>query len=97
MKGKRVDSNHGTIRDGLRELGYQVYDSSAFGKGFPDLVVALKTKHKAAVFLEIKTEKGKTNKTQNMFYETHDRMPCFVVRDIEEALEVLYKMEGLLT
>lgn len=36
---KRVDTNHGDIRDSLRLLGFQVQDTSRLGAGFPDLVV----------------------------------------------------------
>ena len=40
MRAKRVDSNHGQIRDYLRSTGWSVFDSSAVGRGFPDFVVA---------------------------------------------------------
>ena len=40
MRAKRVDSNHGQIRDYLRSTGWSVFDASALGRGFPDLVVA---------------------------------------------------------
>lgn len=41
--GKKVDSTHGTIRDGLREYGCLVFDTSGSahtrgGRGGPDLV-----------------------------------------------------------
>lgn len=37
---KRVDANHGQIRDALRRLGYFVADMSRSGRGFPDLLIA---------------------------------------------------------
>lgn len=40
MRAKKVDRTHGAIRDHLRAIGYSVWDSSAVGGGFPDLVVA---------------------------------------------------------
>jgi hypothetical protein len=39
MLRAKVDRNHGHMRDGLRELGATVSDTSRLGKGFPDLVV----------------------------------------------------------
>ena len=40
MKAKRVDSNHGAIRDHLRAVGWSVFDSHDLGRDFADLVVA---------------------------------------------------------
>jgi len=36
---KRTDANHAAIRDGLRQLGYDVLDLSDVGGGVPDLCV----------------------------------------------------------
>lgn len=49
---KRTDANHAAIRDGLRALGWDVYDFSGMGSGFPDLGVSVS----AGIphFLEIK-------------------------------------------
>ena len=35
----RVDTTHATIRDGMRQLGASVEDTSAVGNDFPDLIV----------------------------------------------------------
>lgn len=39
-RAAKVDTTHGAIRDHLRAIGWRVYDSSAIGGGFPDLVVS---------------------------------------------------------
>ena len=48
---KKVDRNHGEIRDALRALGWYVYDTSRLGGGFPDLVCA---KNGRLVLVEVK-------------------------------------------
>lgn len=39
-RAARTDNNHADVRDGLRALGLKVFDSSALGRGFGDLVVS---------------------------------------------------------
>ncbi len=40
MRAKKVDGNHGAIRDHLRAVGWSVFDTAPIGRGFPDLVCA---------------------------------------------------------
>jgi hypothetical protein len=54
----RVDTTHKEIRDGLRQLGCSVLDTSQHGGGFPDLVVGLFDKargERLTVLVECKT------------------------------------------
>lgn len=37
----RRDTTHAAVRDGLRELGWSVWDTGGVGDGFPDLVVGI--------------------------------------------------------
>lgn len=39
--GRRVDTTHADLRDGLRALGWSVHDTSKLGDDFPDLVVGV--------------------------------------------------------
>ena len=39
---KRTDRNHGHIRAALRDAGWFVKDTSAIGRGWPDLYIARK-------------------------------------------------------
>jgi hypothetical protein len=49
---RRVDDNHGAIREALRQVpGVKVYDSSGCGRGLPDLLV---THRHALFFVELK-------------------------------------------
>lgn len=44
MSGRRaakVDTNHAAVRDGLRALGWSVFDTSGVGDGFSDFVVGV--------------------------------------------------------
>lgn len=87
MTGKRVDANHAEIRDGLRDLGYLVDDTSSFGRGFPDLLVGDKCEH--FVLLEIKSDGSDLNKRQREFFARWFDYPRYVVRSLDEALAVL--------
>ena len=40
MRAKKVDTTHGSIRDHLRNAGWSVFDTSAVGQGFPDLMAS---------------------------------------------------------
>lgn len=40
MRGKKVDTTHGTIRDHLRADGWTVRSTAVVGDDFPDLAVA---------------------------------------------------------
>lgn len=40
MRAKKVDGNHGQIRDHLKAVGWAVFDSHDMGRNFPDLVAA---------------------------------------------------------
>ena len=51
MRGKRTDDNHAEIVAALRSLGWDVYDCSAFGNGFPDTLVRKGVRQR---FVEIK-------------------------------------------
>jgi hypothetical protein len=87
MIAKRVDKNHGQIVSHLRATGWRVYDSSALGRGFPDLVVAHeRTRHQALV--EIKHGKGDLNAIQRKF---RDEWPgaVFTVRSPDDATSQL--------
>jgi hypothetical protein len=39
-RAARTDSNHAAIRDELRDMGFEVFDTHALGNGYPDLHVS---------------------------------------------------------
>jgi len=80
---RRVDRNHGAIRDGLRRLGYRVFDCSRLGGGFPDLLVWDKRK---LVLLEVKMPGEQLTQDEEVF---HSLFPVAIVHTVDEALEAL--------
>lgn len=86
MTGKRVDAHHAYIRDALRKAGVLIFDTSAVGRGCPDLVCG----YRGRIFmLEIKEQGGKLTLAQVKFHETWAGYPVYVVYNLEDALEVI--------
>lgn len=83
MRAKKVDRNHAEIVSHLRAIGWCVHDSSAVGKGFPDLVVSHGRTGSTAL-VEVKAGRGELNELQRGF---RDRWPgpIFVVRSPDDA------------
>ena len=83
MRAKKVDANHSEVVSHLRAIGWRVHDSSAVGRGFPDLVVAhVRTRHMALV--EVKAGRGDLNELQRKFRDSWPG-PLFVVRSPDDA------------
>lgn len=85
----KTDSNHGAIRDGLREIFGEesVKDCSKFGDGFPDLLVGVRGFN---FLFEVKTAKGKLNEDQAIFHSEWRRHGQIdVVRTLDEALAII--------
>ena len=86
----RVDKNHGIIRDGLRQCGYYVRDTSGVGKDFPDLLSV--SKAGVTVLLEVKTEGEYPSEGQVLFLFRFPG-PISIVFDLEDALEVVQRYD----
>ena len=89
---RRIDANHGEIRDGLRALGYQVLDMSAAGEGVPDLFVLIESGRSHA--LEIKDgakplSKQALTKQQELwhFFNWQTTTKCTSLEQAVEAIE----------
>jgi len=86
---KKVDKNHGAIRDGLRGYGYEVLDLSAVGGGIPDL--AVRVVNGRSLFLEVKdssikkAEQALTKDQETWWYYNHEITR--VVQTLGEALQ----------
>ena len=63
-KGRR-DSNHLEVKNALELYGWTVAETHMVGDGFPDLVAA----RSINVLVEVKTKKGKLEKSQEMFFD----------------------------
>ena len=82
MRAKRVDANHGAIRDTLRRLGWRILDVSDCA-GLCDLLA-----HRGGILrmVEVKTAKGTlTARQQELMAEG---WPIVIVRSVEDALRL---------
>lgn len=73
------------IRKALRGCGCEVEDLGAVGGGVPDLLVYRKATG-CLRLIEVKSEDGELNDSQRKFAR---RMPVWVARTVEEALQVM--------
>ena len=80
----KTDEKHAEIRDGLRELGWRVWDCSQFGSGFPDLLV--KANNDEFVLLEIKSDKQHLTELEQMFFDIFIGARVYIVRSLEDAI-----------
>jgi len=87
---RKVDSNHAEIRDAMRAYGAYVFDASATGRGFVDLVVGY-AGHTALV--EIKSPKGKFTEAQLNFIENWKGGILARIEDVDGAIRLLKTME----
>jgi hypothetical protein len=85
MRAKKVDTNHADVVSALRSAGWSVWDSSAVGRGFPDLVV---TRFGRTALVEVKGPKAEPNELQRKFIGSWDG-PVFIVRGGPDALAQL--------
>jgi hypothetical protein len=88
---KKVDRNHAEIRDGLRKLGFDVYDMSGAGDGLPDLGVSIAPG--VVHFIEVKDgdkplSAQKLTKRQEEWHRFAWQMTS-KVRSLDEAVEAL--------
>ena len=85
---KKTDRNHAEIRDGLRQVGYTVVDTSRFGEGFPDLIVI--NKECSMVFLtEVKDGDVGFTKGEVKFYMNFVMPDIRIVTSLEQMLKIL--------
>ena len=82
----RADSNQKEIVDTLRSIGASVLVLSQVGGGAPDLLVGFRGKE---YLMEVKTPKGKLRSGQKEFFDTWRGSKVFIVRSVEEAIELI--------
>jgi hypothetical protein len=87
---KRTDANQAEIVAALRAIGATVQDTSAVGKGFPDIVVGFMGENH---LIEIKngnlTASSRRLTSYQVMWHNEWRGKVHVVKDVTEALAVL--------
>lgn len=86
---KKTDDNQKLIVKTFKKLGFSVFDLSAVGKGFPDLIVA---KNNQNYLIEVKTPKGKLNQKQVDFID-YWQADVYIIRSPNEVINFLNKIK----
>ena len=90
---KRVDTNHAIVVKTLRDLGCSVFDTSAVGRGFPDIVVG---KNQKTVLVEIKKDnKAKFTPAQQAFMLNWQGSTVVRIHDIEGAINLVKMLDNV--
>jgi Holliday junction resolvase len=88
---KRVDSNHSIIVKALRDLGCSVFDTSATGRGCPDILVGIYSK---TALVEIKRDaKAPYTEAQKKFMQNWKGGPVCRIHDVEGAINLVKTLE----
>jgi hypothetical protein len=94
-RAAKVDANHAEIVKDLRRYGFDVYDMSRVGQGFPDLLVCA---HKKWILLEVKD--GAKSPSERRLTEAQERFhkackgPLAVVLSRDDAIQACEAMRG---
>ena len=87
---RRIDRNHGEIRNGLLHCGYELFDAFRLGYGWPDLYV--RSKSGAWVWIEVKMPGEPMTEAEARWWKRYDG-PGMIAYSLEQALEWLNKMD----
>lgn len=86
------DLNHDEIVRALEQIGVGVWDGSAFGNGFPDLLTAYRGKIRVIEIKNPETDYGRAglNALQAQFAAFLERYGCemYLVESVDEALRI---------
>jgi len=94
-RAARVDANHASIRDGLRDVGYDVCDLSDVGGGIPDLCVR-DPAGGVPTFFEVKDADKPPSQRRLTAAQQRWRHYCgaitYTVTSLDEALTILRQL-----
>jgi hypothetical protein len=82
-----VDDNHREMIRTAEGIGHHVIDLSKLGLGVPDLAI-IRPSDQRCWLVEVKGPKGKLTPAEQA-YATRSRTPIYLVRTVDELLEVL--------
>lgn len=89
---KKTDRNHREIMELFRKIGAVVDDTSAVGRGFPDIIINYRGLFAA---VEIKSDdKAKLTKPQINWHSLHSGL-SFVVRSADDVLAVFSAIDKI--
>lgn len=84
-RAAKVDTNHATIREAFRRMGFSVADTAKLGDGFGDLVIS---RDQVTALVEVKRDrKAKLTEDQIKFHGSWKGL-IYVVTDIDDAANV---------
>ncbi len=95
---RRLDTKHTEIVQGIKDCGYPTTDTSAFGSGFPDVVVG--SKAGAFILFEIKTDEQYRRKFHGLseleleFHRSYQGYPLYIIQTLDDALQILEAHHG---
>jgi hypothetical protein len=90
---RRRDTKHNEIVEGLEHTGYAPWDCSAFGNGFPDVMVG--SKAGTFILFEIKTDEQYRRKNHGLtesewiFHQLYSDYPLYIIQTLDDALAIL--------
>ena len=87
--GKR-DDNHAKVANYFRSLGFTWHDTCDLGNGFVDGIAG---KGNYNILVEIKMEKGKLTKDEEIFHSKWNG-PIWIVRNLFDIVDQWYKLTG---
>lgn len=87
-RAARTDTNHAQIVKALRDYGCKVFDTSAIGAGFPDLLIGI---HGRLGLVEVKggqkpPSARRMTEAQVAFWDEWAGCPMALVQDVDSAL-----------
>jgi hypothetical protein len=90
MRAKRKDGNQKIIEEALTKAGYWWFDTSALGRGYPDLHVV--SKSDISVMVEVKMPGEKLTPAEEKFWKDYEA-PLAIITSAEEMLMYMQTLD----
>jgi hypothetical protein len=90
---KRTDKNQSDIISGIRKFGYRVFDTSASGEGFPDMVVIGKDGRVALLFENKREDRGEITKGELTFMMQIVSPVYRIVTTPEQVIDIMVNLD----
>jgi hypothetical protein len=90
---RRTDKNQGDIISGIRKCGYRVFNTSASGDGFPDMVVVGRDGRVALLFENKMENEGKVTPAEMTFMMQIVQPVYRIVTTPEQVVDIMFELE----